>query len=194
MQLIYALSMVTPPGADVLTSDQVKLQLRIDGTEFDTAIPGWIAAATKRAQTELRRQLINATFDLFLDAFPACIELPRGANAVTHVKYYDAAGVLQTLAPAVYVADVARQPGRIVCADGDSWPTVERRLSAVQVRFVAGYGPGAADVPAEVKQWMLMQIGSMKKLAESVVTGVSVSEIPNRFVDALLDGERLTVV
>lgn len=191
---IHALDLVTPAVGAVLTDAEVKLHLHVDGTEFDTELAGWIAAATRLAQTELHRQLINATFDLHLDGFAPCIEIPLGANAISSVKYYDDAGVLQTLAPAAYVADVVRKPGRLVCADGYTWPSTQRRPNAVQIRIVAGYGATAAAVPDDVKRWMKLQIGTMKKLAESVVTGVSVSEVPNRWVDGLLDGERLTVV
>lgn len=191
---IHAIELVTPAAAAVLTDAEVKSHLRVDGAEFDAALPGWIAAATQRAQSELRRQLINATFDMHLDGFAPCIEVPLGAHTLTSVKYYDEAGILQTLSSTRYVADLARKPGRLLCADGDTWPTVQRRPNAVQIRFIAGYGASAAAVPDAIKSWMKMQIGSMKKFAEAAVTGVSVSEVPNRWVDGLLDGERLLVV
>lgn len=194
MPQIHAIEVVTAAAAAVFTSAEAKAHLRIDGTQFDALVPGWIAAATRAAQSELRRQLIDATFDMHLDGFPACIEVPLGASSITSIKYYDDANVLQTLDPARYVADVVRKPGRIHCAYGTTWPTVYPRANAVQVRFVAGYGATSAAVPDDVKHWMLLQIGSMRKNAEAEITGVSVSEIPNRFVERLLDGERLTVV
>jgi hypothetical protein len=46
-------------------------------------------------------------------------------QSVTTVKYYDASGVLQTLASTVYQVDTVSQPGRIVLAPTQIWPTVQ---------------------------------------------------------------------
>lgn len=195
MYQLGALTLITPPdvGDPVLTSAVVKDHLRIDGTEFDSLISGWVGAATQAAQTELNRQLVSATYELALDAFPAwCIDLPRGPLSVASVKYIDQAGAEQTLAAENYVVDVRSTPGRVVLADGYSWPTTQRRPNAVVVRYVAGFGVAAA-VPESIKQWMLLHCGTSKKIAESVVTGVSVSEMPSPFLGGLLDPWRILV-
>jgi len=69
---------------------------------------------------------------------------------VTHVKYYDADGTLQTLASSLYVVTTGT-PGRIVRGPTSTWPEFQSgRPDVLQVRFVAGYGL-AADVPEPVK-------------------------------------------
>jgi hypothetical protein len=64
-------------------------------------------------------------------------------------------------------------------------------VNAVRVRFLCGYGDTAAAVPENARLWILMQVGAAYKHRESVATGVSVAELPNRFHDALLDPLRV---
>jgi hypothetical protein len=60
----------------------------------------------------------------------------------------------------------------------------------VQISFTAGYG-AAVDVPAGIKTWMLMRIGSFyeNREEESVAYRVTVQHLP--FVDTLLDPYRI---
>lgn len=195
MPQIHALSLATAPVGAVLTTAEAKLHLRVDHSVDDTLIDALISAATQQAQGELRRALITQTWDLKIDAFPACgvIELPFGASAVVSVSYVDAAGATQALATDQYVADVASAPGRLVRADGVTWPTTERRPHAVTVRLTCGFGAAAA-VPDGIKAWIKLQIAALYRNREAFSVGVSVAELPSRFTDALLDPWRLVVV
>jgi uncharacterized phiE125 gp8 family phage protein len=196
MPQIHALELVTPPATDlVVTVAACKLALRVDGTALDTELERLIRSATRQAQTELHRALLTQTWALKLDRFPACgeIELPFGCTAVTGVTYVDDAGATQTLTGANYVVDVARQPGRLVRADGTTWPTTAYRPNAVTVTMTCGYG-NANAVPEDVKDWIIAHVGARLRNPEAFIVGTIATAMPNRFVDSLLDGHRLTVV
>lgn len=47
------------------------------------------------------------------------------------------------------------------------------------------------DVPAGIKQWMLLTIGTLYANRESVITGISVSQFPRSLADGLLDPWRI---
>jgi uncharacterized phiE125 gp8 family phage protein len=187
-----SLTLIMPPALEPVTLAQAKLHLRVDGTDEDTLITSLIVAARRQAEHELRRALITQTWELTLDDFPAGdIQLPMPAVlSIVSVKYLDSAGAEQTVSSADYSLDAATSPGWVLLADDATWPTPGGGANCVKVRFTAGYGPAAADVPANVVAYMLLQIGAMYKHRESFAAGVSVAELPNRFTASLLDSER----
>lgn len=52
--------------------------------------------------------------------------------------------------------------------------------------LVCGFGQ-AQDVPASIRQWMLLRIGALYEQRESLVSGNTMSTSPYGFADALLD-------
>jgi hypothetical protein len=90
---------------------------------------------------------------------------------------------LQTIAAENYVLDEATMPGWVVPVTGYTWPATQERVSAVRVRFVAGW-PDAEDVPAELKHWILIRAATAVDNRESVDRSGRLAEL--RFVDTLL--------
>jgi hypothetical protein len=93
-----------------------------------------------------------------------------------------------TLADTEYQLDLHSEPARLAPAYATRWPAVRCQPNAVLVRYTAGYVDAAA-VPQEIKSWMLLRIGMLYENRESVVAGVSVTELP--YVDCLLDAYRV---
>ena len=82
-----AFKILTAPAAEPVTADEVKDQLRLDGTDQDTMIDLLIAAARAGVEKYLGRALITQTLQLFYDSFPAEIELPYPPyQSVSHIK------------------------------------------------------------------------------------------------------------
>ena len=69
-----------------------------------------------------------------------------------------------------YLIDSSSTPGRVALNDGQSWPTLLRRINALEVEFVAGFG-GASSVPEPIKQgilqWIKLLFANKSKLFES---------------------------
>jgi uncharacterized phiE125 gp8 family phage protein len=187
-----ALKLITPPAATPVTLAEAKLQCRIDGTDEDALLQAYIAAATAAAEHELGRKLITQTWEAVYDAFNGgAMELnaPR-VQSITSITYIAADTTTATLAPAAYVLDADQPPGWVHPAAGTGWPATADAANAVRIRFVCGYGDAPADVPANVRQWILMHIATAYRNREAMAQGVSISELPNRYVDRLLDSER----
>lgn len=148
----YGLTLVTPPTAEPLTLDEVKLWLKIEHAAEDTLLDGLIRAARLLAERLYDRQLVTATWRATCDRFePRAIKLPRGPlRSVTSVQYLDTAGALQTLDPSAYEVDGAREPGTVGPAYGQAWPATRCQAQAVRITYQSGYG-GAADVPEPIK-------------------------------------------
>lgn len=186
------LALITPPAIEPISLVEAKLHARVDDSDRDTLIGVFIKSAREAAEHELGRALITQTWRLTLDEFPCAeIELPKPkVLSIVSVGYVDADGLDQTVNSANYTLDSAQLPGWVLPAEDYSWPATRDIANAVRVDFTAGYGPAATDVPASVRQWMLLQIGAAVKQAEAFASGFTVAELPNRWVDGLLDRER----
>jgi len=189
---------LTPPAVEPITLDEAKLHLRVDYDDDDALIARLIGSAREAAESELSRTLIETTFELVMDAFPRCQlgvtdpgPIIRILNppllAVESITHLDHAGEEQTLDPSTYTVE-SGTPGWIFPAFGKIWPSVPRHPGAVRIRYKAGYGPEAGDVPDCVKTWMLLLVGANYENRESVVAGVSITELPG--LDSILDPAR----
>tara|TARA_Y100000114_G_scaffold61189_1_gene56168 strand:- start:3450 stop:4112 length:663 start_codon:yes stop_codon:yes gene_type:complete len=173
------LSVVTAPTTEPLTRTEVKSFLRIDTTDDDTLVDVLIETARQFAEEYMGRTLINTTYKLSLDGFienqvpikeglytapylsfyKQYIELPRPPLvSVTHIKTFDDDNTETTYASTKYHVDTARNPGRIVLKDGETWPTSLRTANGVEVTYVGGYGATASSVPSPIKVGMRQHI------------------------------------
>lgn len=182
------LRLVTAPAEEPIALATAKTHLRVDATDDDALITSLIVAARQYAEAVMRRQLVTATWDLALDAWPVgdtiTVPLPT-LQSVASIKYKDSAGTEATMAATDYIVDTMQEPGRVVLAYGKSWPSVTLYpVSAVTVRFTAGYG-AAATVPEAIRQAALLLIGHWYENREAVNVGNVVTPIPMA-VDALL--------
>jgi uncharacterized phiE125 gp8 family phage protein len=99
--------------------------------------------------SRIGRALITQRWSLFLDCFPPIIYLPiPPLQAITCIKYLDTAGDWQTLPSSAYRVSGAKSwRPEIEPAHGETWPMTWDVKGAVEVRFRAGYGDSADDVP-----------------------------------------------
>ena len=145
-----AIRVITAPAAEPVTSTECKLDARVSGSTEDSLFTSWIAAARAEIEAAARRALINRTLELTLDGFPAdgVIYLPfPPLVSVTSIKYTTDAGVEHTITGSDYVVITENDPGLVIAASTASWPSDLRKRAAVRIRYVAGYGAAASDVP-----------------------------------------------
>lgn len=193
--MAYSLALVTGPASEPVTLSEAKAHLKVEHSDDDTLITSLIKAARGYCETYTRRAFITQTWDLFMDEFPPSSDEPifihnPKLQSVTHVKYFDINNVEQTWAGANYQVDIATEPGRILPVDGTTWPAVKRRMNAVNVRYVAGYG-AASDVPQEIKQAMLLLIGDWYENRED--SSLTNSGASSHAIKSLLYSKRVLV-
>jgi len=142
---------ITPPATEPVTLAEAKVDLRVDHTDDDALITGLIVAARAEAELLSRRALINRTLEMSLCGWPSTgkIYLPYPpVVSVTSVTYYDINNVLQTMTAGDYILIADVEPGVVALGYNKTWPTASlREVSPVRVRWVAGYGAEASDVP-----------------------------------------------
>lgn len=181
---------IQAPAAEPIAPSDVKASARIDGTEFDSQLTIIIPALRRQAEGRLGRRLINQTVELVLDRFPAAeidLQLP-GVSSIVSVKYLDANGTEQTLASNAYALDSASYTAWLLPAAGQQWPETMASANAVRVRFVVGFGAAAADVPEDIRLWMIAHAVQLLNNPDGQGDG-SIKPLP--FVDGLLDNYKV---
>lgn len=165
----YALNCSTPPTSEPLTLEEAKLHLRVTDDSEDDAINRLIVVARIEAETYTNRQLMPATWDLYLDRWPGGlepIELSRcPVTAVSSITYTDGSGDTQTWDSANYIQDLFSEPARITLAYNAVWPEARYVSKSIRVRYTAGYASAAA-VPASIKHAMLLILSTLYKERE----------------------------
>lgn len=202
---------ITAPQVEPVTLEEARAHLRVVDTSEDMLIQGLIVAAREYAQTQTRRALITQTLRLTLDSFPGpslmgvpygrAYSLPRHAIAleygpvqeVVSIQYTDMGGVTQTMPATDYVAVLDSEPVRITPVFGKIWPINLPQIGSVRVTFRAGYGDSEVEVPAGIRQWMLLRIGTLYENREQFAPGQRLSEVSASFIDSLLDPYRIVL-
>jgi uncharacterized phiE125 gp8 family phage protein len=136
-----------------------------DATE-DTILTALVTAARQYVEAVTRRQLISATWDLYLDRFPChnFINIPLGKlQSITSMAYTDSDGTVTTMGVTTdYLVDSSSEPGRIVLPFSGSWPSSTLyTVNPIAIRFICGYGTTAASVPAAIRSAIKMTVEDM---------------------------------
>ena len=176
------LKLVTPPSIEPVTLAEAKAHLRLDTDTDDAYVSALIVAARERVELFLQRALITQGFEYTLDQFPAksFIDLPRPPlRSVEWVKYIDTSGNQQTLPSETYVVDASsNEMGRVALAWNQFWPITRWPINSVVIRFIAGYGDKAEDVPQAIRHGALIEISSLYENREDIVIGQSINMVP----------------
>lgn len=168
-----------------VTLDDAKISLRVDGSALDSLIRTWIAGVVRTLEHETGQCLMEQTWEVRLDGFPAEIKLPHPARSIESVVYRDPAGASVAMAPADYGLEVGRYRSCLYPVSG-TWPAVKTGRGAVVVTVKAGYGTTPDATPENAKLYILA------KLADQFdpVTQSERSSRPSSFLEGLLDACR----
>ncbi|CAB4220396.1 Phage conserved hypothetical protein [uncultured Caudovirales phage] len=175
MHLFTRTQILVAPSVEPVTLEETRAHLRVTHNEEDGVIDGLITAARVTVEMITRRSLITQTIKLTIDEFPSSytIRLPHTpVRSVSHIKYYDETGNLQTLSASKYWVDTVSAPARITLKEGESYPDTQKgRLNSVEITYIAGYGDTAADVPAPVKHAIKLLVSHLYENPDIVSAG-----------------------
>ena len=177
---------ITAPAALPVSLDEAKLSLRIDGDELDGDVTRWIKGIVATAEHETGRAFIHQTWRCTLDEFPDAIRLDHAPLvSVESIRFYDVAGVLQTLDPQDYLVDTITEPGYVVPASGRAWPATADRINSLMVDYTAGYGATEVSVPENVKLYIIARLVEQYDPDTRMLRDSVQSEFVGRLLDAV---------
>jgi uncharacterized phiE125 gp8 family phage protein len=171
------------PTVAAVTTATAKAHCRVDYSADDALIEGLCFAATKRIEAMTGLALINQTIRVeMLEAPPvgSVIMLPiPPAQSITSIAYTDNAGASQTLAASAYsLFNGAATEALLLEADGYAWPMTREGVGSFVITYAAGFGSTAAAVPYELRQAVLLLVGSWYSNREGIAP-VEMKRIPD---------------
>jgi len=185
-----ALSLVTGPAAEPLSTADAKAHLRVDSSDENAYIDALVIAARNYVERATNRALITQTWKLTLDRFP-CKHVPillkrSPLQSVSSIVYIDGDGAEQTWSSGEYVVDAASTPGRVGPGPDYEGPDAQLdRFAACTITFIAGYGASSASIPAPLIHAIRMLVAHWFENREDVITGTIVSRV-RMAVEALM--------
>ena len=145
--LRYSLMQTVAPTAEPLHRAEFKAHSKIDISDEDALVDGYLAASRRTLESEWKFQAVAATWRMRMDRLQwhsdygiQWIPLPRPPllNVVSFV-YVDPNGVSTTWGSSNYTVDSDSQPGRLVLAYGAGWPSIRSQSGAITITYRAGY-------------------------------------------------------
>lgn len=149
----------SPPTVEPVTVDEFKLFARIDTTEEDSVISLMLVAVREAAEKYLGRALLNQTIYYTLDKWPGrSVELPYPPLvSVDGVYLLKEDGSYTEYSAENYFVVTEGIPGSIQLKPGSVTPSnTDVDFAGYQIRYTAGYGTTAADVPSAIRQAILV--------------------------------------
>ncbi|KUO65532.1 MAG: hypothetical protein APF80_13205 [Alphaproteobacteria bacterium BRH_c36] len=175
-----ALLQLTGPVAEPVSVAEAKEHLRVDGTSEDTLISSLILTSRLHIEAALGLALMTQSWRLLLDRWPKDgeVRIPlRPLQSVGEIRTYDAVGASSVLPADRYVVDAVSNPGRVV-PQGGALPSPGRAANGIEIAFVAGYGDTPSDVPAPIRQALLLLIAHWYEHRDPVEIGTPGVAIP----------------
>ena len=177
---------VTQPAIEPVTAAEFKVQVRDDALTDAEAL-AWVTTARAYIEEMNNLAIITQTWRLALDRWPSGREkwwdgvrqgsrtelygpssfsdvpLPRyPLQSITSVTTFDTGDNATSVTVAdVFNVDTYRTPGRLALRFGQTWPIALRETNAIVIDYAAGYGSAANDVPAPIKQGILLMAASL---------------------------------
>jgi uncharacterized phiE125 gp8 family phage protein len=146
------------PAVEPVTLSEVKAHLRIDGTSEDDLLTGLVRAARQDVERSTGLALIDQSWRLVLDRWPASGTVPlriHPVREVLSVTLYGSEGEASLLAPESYQVDTLSRPARV---HAETAPPALRAMNGVEIDFSAGFGESGTDVPDLLRRAILLLV------------------------------------
>lgn len=184
-------SLLAPPSLEPISLEEAKAHLRLAGSDDDDYVSALIVAARLQVETAIRRVLIDQTWRIYRDDWPAdgSIDLPIApVRSIVEIVVYDVDGDPTTLAPTAWALDAASVPARLRLLG--TGPAPGRPLNGIEIDVVAGYGPSGVAVPQSLRLAIMMLVARWFENREGAGFGIVPSAVADAF-EALVAPHRV---
>lgn len=153
--------LVRPSASEPVTLAEARAHLRVTHMEEDALIAALITSARRVAEAKTGLCLITQGWTVFHDTWPenGLITLPLWPiRAITELAVFGEEDEKAVIEPSHYVADLAARPARLMLRGSRQWQRPGRALNGIAITVDAGFGPVPEDVPAPLRQAVLMLV------------------------------------
>ncbi len=168
------------PAEEPVTLAEAKAFLRLDQDNEDGLLATLIAAARLHVEAVAGRALLDQSWRLVLDAWPAgrSVTLPVApARTLTAITAFDADNAPVALDLAQFRLVAGRVPACLALPQTIAgMPELRPRLG-IEIDYVAGHGD-AANVPADLRHAVLVLVGYWFEHRDAVVGSAAGAVVP----------------
>ncbi|MFA5900725.1 MAG: head-tail connector protein [Hyphomicrobium sp.] len=181
-----ALVLTSAPATEPVSVSEAKAHLRVDGAAEDTLIASLILTSRLHIETALGLALITQSWRLHLDRWPDArdVAVPmRPLESVDEVRVISADGDPTIIAASQYLVDATSVPPRLVRRA--ALPVPGQVARGIEIDFTAGYGDEPEDVPAPIRQALLLLVAHWYEHRDPIEVGAADTVIPSVVSDLL---------
>lgn len=167
------LELETPATGQVVTTDELKAQLRIDNNDENTLLATYISAATQMAENYCNRHFLNARYRIFFFKYlpetfsmyyPDVTMAYGSASATDDGLFYLVNSSNNTFSPINqgFNSYYIKNSNPYIFAKSSNWATIQNIVPVEDLdglnkgrwflRFTTGMGASASDIPDAIKQ------------------------------------------
>lgn len=182
-----SLDLIAGPAVEPVSVAEAKMHVRIDGTAEDGFISSLIITSRLHVEAALGLALVTQRWLWRFDQWPGkgAVELPlRPVQSVDAVRIHPASGTAATVSPSSYTLDGAGNPARLM--PKAALPGPGAAINGIEIEFTAGFGAAAADVPAPIRQAVLLLVAHWYENREPVVAGGQAVPVPAMVSELLM--------
>lgn len=174
--------LIDPPAIEPVTLAEAKAHLRLTRTDDDDYVAAMITAARIQVESATRRVLIDQTWRIFRDDWPADgrIDLAIAPlKSVAAITVYDADGEPTVVPPTAWLLDAAGTPARLVFTGAA--PVPGRAVNGIEIDVVAGYGLSGLSVPQPLRLAVMTLVARWYEDREGLAYGLVPSRVASAF-------------
>lgn len=187
------ITQITDPLVEPVTLTEAKTLLRIEAADEDALLASLIATARITIENSTGRALLTRELEAVLDRWPngRRITLPMPPlQTVQSVTLPSPDGDQTVWDQNLYQVEATGPAPYLALKPGVAWPSAPHANASIRIRYVAGYGNAATDVPPPLAHAVLLLVAHWYENRVPVVINGAASRIPGT-VDALIANYRL---
>lgn len=191
-----ALQLRTGPATEPVSLEETKSFLRIDDDDNDIMVSSLITAARIYIETTIGKSLLTQNWSYFLDKWPnsGTIYLPLSpVQSIDQIKIHGITGTEETLNETEYQTDIYSANPRIKLTGTHNLAVNGQSINKIEVMFTAGFGLTAEEVPADLKQALLMLAAHWFENREPIGFGAKISELPTTIQSILANHKKYRI-
>jgi uncharacterized phiE125 gp8 family phage protein len=172
--------LLVPPAIEPVTVAQAKSFLRVEHDDDDPIIAALIAGSRIHVEAQTRRALIAQRWRLSRDGWPVdgrIAVLPAPLRALLAVRVYREDGTTRAIDPGLFAVDTSSAPAVLAASPGQL-PSPARLVGGIEFDIEAGYGEAVDDVPAPLRQAILLLVAHWYENRGVVAVGDAVAALP----------------
>lgn len=160
--------------------EDAKVHMKVDGDSEDMLIASLIITSRLHIEAALGISLNTQRFKLVRDRWPSrgAIRIPiRPLQSIDEIRVLDGRGGIDIVDPDKYEFDLTSAPPRLVWTGGPA-PRPGKSINGLEIDLVAGYGTAADDVPAPLRQGLMMLVAHWYEHRDPIEIGSQRTTVP----------------